>query len=173
MSNERPSYEQLEAEYAALRESVDQLKARIAELERRLGRNSNKSSLPPSRDDPLLGKSGPIAPPGAGAAREAKRSPGKQPGGPRNHLAQVADPDHVVEHIPTHCGDSGASLARAAVTGLEVRQVFDLPEARREVTEHVAQWRRCSCGCEIGGALLARPPPRRPGGRGCGPMRCI
>ncbi|MFC5946650.1 DUF6444 domain-containing protein, partial [Micromonospora harpali] len=35
---------------ARLEETVDQLTARVAELERRLGRNSGNSSLPPSSD---------------------------------------------------------------------------------------------------------------------------
>jgi len=153
VSTDRPSYEQLEAENAALRELVDELKARVAELERRLGRNSNNSSLPPSRDDSAAREERANRADRRRAAREAKRRPGKQPGDPGNHLAQVADPDHVIEHIPTHCGDCGASLARATVTGTEVRQVFDLPERRREVTEHVAEWRQCSCGCETGGAF--------------------
>jgi transposase len=34
------------------------------------------------------------------------------------------------------------------VSGLESRQVFDLPERRAQVTEHVAERRRCGCGTE-------------------------
>lgn len=155
MSDKRPSYEELEAENAALRELVETLRARLAVLERRLGRNSNNSSLPPSRDDQAAREERANRSARRRAAREAKRRPGKQPGDPGNHLARVTDPDQVVEHIPTHCGDCGRSLSRAMVTGREVRQVFDLPERRREVTEHVAEWRRCSCGCETGGAFPA------------------
>ncbi|MGH9124701.1 MAG: IS66 family transposase [Acidimicrobiales bacterium] len=160
MSEERRPYEELEAENAALRELVaqlraanEELKARIVELERKAGRNSNNSSLPPSRDDNKAREERANRAARRRAAREAKRRPGKQPGDPGNHLAQVADPDHVVPHVPTHCGDCGRSLASAEVTGREVRQVFDLPERRREVTEHVAEWRRCRCGCETGGAF--------------------
>lgn len=47
-----------EADSGALREFVEQLQSRVGELqerivevERKIGRNSNNSSLPPSRDD--------------------------------------------------------------------------------------------------------------------------
>lgn len=151
---------QLEIENDALRELVEtlqaenaELKARIVELERKAGRNSNNSSTPPSRDDGKAREERANRAARRRAARQAKRNPGKQPGEPGKNLAQVADPDHVVPHIPTHCGDCGRSLARAAVTGTEVRQVFDLPVRRAEVTEHRAEWRRCACGCETGGAF--------------------
>lgn len=167
MSDARPSraeleqrVAELEAQNAALREMVEaqaalieRLEARVAELERELGRHSGNSSLPPSRDNAE-----------ARAARAArrqakrdkgKRAPGKQPGDPGAHLAQVADPDQVVVHEPPTCQGCGAGLADAPVSGRERRQVFDLPERRREVTEHVAERRRCSCGCET-----AAPFPR-------------
>ncbi|HEX5265630.1 MAG TPA: IS66 family transposase [Acidimicrobiales bacterium] len=160
MNERRPNREDLEAENAALREvvedlraEIEQLKARIFELERRAGRNSNNSSLPPSRDDNKAREERANRAARRRAQREARRKPGKQPGDPGKNLAQVTDPDEVVDHVPTHCGDCGASLAKAEVTGREVRQVFDLPARRREVTEHVAEWRRCSCGCETGGAF--------------------
>lgn len=152
--------DELETENAALRELIEglraenaELKARIVELERKAGRNSNNSSLPPSRDDNEAREDRANRAARRRAQREARRKPGKQPGDPGNHLAQVADPDRVVPHVPTHCGDCGASLAKATVTGTEVRQVFDLPERRREVTEHRAEWRKCACGCETGGAF--------------------
>ncbi|MGH3952073.1 MAG: IS66 family transposase [Pseudonocardiaceae bacterium] len=160
MSDARPSraelearVAELEAQNAALRETLEaqvaliaRLEARVAELERERGRNSENSSLPPSRDDAE-----------ARAARAArrqakrekgKRAPGKQPGDPGAHLARVADPDHVVHYAPARCRGCGSGLGAAEVCGTERRQVFDLPERRREVTEHVAERRRCGCGCE-------------------------
>jgi len=151
---------ELEVENDALRELVEtlraentELKARIVELERKAGRNSNNSSLPPSRDDNEARAERANRAARRRAQREAKRKPGKQPGDPGKNLAQVSDPDHVVPHVPTHCGDCGRSLASAEVTGSEVRQVFDLPKRRREVTEHRVEWRRCRCGCETGGVF--------------------
>ena len=79
--------------------------------------------------------------------RAAGRRPGKQPGDPGTHLAQVADPDVVVTHAPDVCGSCGDRLDDAEVVGVDSRQVFDLPEIRLSVTEHRAERRRCACGC--------------------------
>jgi transposase len=136
----------LVAENVELRALVARLEARIAELEHRQGRNSGNSSLPPSRDDAE-----------ARAAQTAKRqskrtksgrAQGKQPGDPGSHLARVPNPDRKVVHSPSACRGCGAGLADAPVCGAESRQVFDLPEKRAEVTEHIAERRRCGCGAE-------------------------
>jgi transposase len=76
------------------------------------------------------------------------RRQGKQPGDPGAHLRGVADPDRVERHAPTACRCCRAGLTDAPVTGTESRQVFDLPERRAQVTEHVAERRRCGCGAE-------------------------
>ena len=65
-----------------------------------------------------------------------KRSPGKQPGAAGAALARAAVPDREVVHAPRRCSRCGESLGGAEVTAIEVRQVFDLPERRLEVTEH-------------------------------------
>ena len=135
----------LTAENVELRSLVERLKARIAELEHRQGRNSGNSSLPPSRDDAE-----------ARAAQTAKRQSrrtksgrrqGKQPDDPGAHLARVANPDRTMVHFPSACRCCGAGLGDPPVPGTESRQVFDLPEGRAEVTEHVAERRRCRCRC--------------------------
>ncbi len=132
---------------------IERLEARIVDLERQLGRNSGNSSLPPSRDDSE-----------ARAARAArrqakrergKRAPGKQPGDPGSHLSRVDDPDRTLRCKPGSCRECGADLGGAEVIGTESRQVFDLPGRRREVTEHVAERRRCACGCETAAAFPA------------------
>jgi transposase len=116
------------------------LAARVTELERRLGKDSSNSSRPPSSDG--LGK-----PPAPGRERRGGgRAPGKQPGAPGAHLAQVADPDEVVVHRPVACEGCGGDLTLAPVMGVEARQVFDLPEVRLWVCEHRAERRRCACG---------------------------
>jgi transposase len=119
---------------------IEALTARVAELERQLGRHSGNSSKPPSSDG--LGK--PPAP--RRERRAAGRKPGKQPGAPGAHLAQVPDPDAVVVHRPVACKGCGGDLTLAPVTGVEARQVFDLPEVRLRSTEHQAERRLCACG---------------------------
>jgi transposase len=125
------------------------LQARVAELERRLGTDSSNSSKPPSSDG--LGK-----PARAGRRADqqtARRRPGKQPGAPGAYLAQVAQPDEVIWHVPDRCGGCGAALADAPVIGVEARQVFDLPPLRLGVAEHRAQRRRCACGTTTAGGF--------------------
>ena len=119
---------------------IDALQARVAELERQLGRHSGNSSKPPSSDG--LGK--PPAP--RRERRGGGRKPGKQPGAPGAHLAQVPEPDEVVAHRPVACGGCGGDLTLAPVVGVEARQVFDLPEVRLWATEHRAERRLCGCG---------------------------
>jgi len=119
-----------------------ELGARLADLEERLGRNPRNSSMPP----PAGGFSKPPAPSRA-ERRAAARQQGKQPGAPGNRLAQVAAPDHVILLAPPSCSSCGVSLNDALVVDTERRQVSDLPEIRLVVTEHVAERRRCRCGC--------------------------
>jgi transposase len=110
------------------------LQTRVVELERRLGKDSSNSSKPPSSD----GLRKPARAERRNAEQTQGRRPGKQPGAPGAHLAQVERPDEVVEHVPERCGGCGADLAGAAVVGVEARQVFDLPAPRLCVAEHRA-----------------------------------
>jgi len=117
---------------------IEQLEALVVELQRRLGQNSRNSSKPPSADGPAK----PVrrSSPGSG------RSPGKQPGAPGASLARRADPDTVVDHVPSACGGCGSGLAGAAQVGVVVRQVIDIPQISVSATEHRMHKRRCACG---------------------------
>jgi transposase len=134
----------LEAANAEQARGIAVLEARVAELERRLGQDSSNSSRPPSQD----GLRKPVRSKRHGSG---DRKPGKQPGAPGAHLAQVAEPDEIVVHVPDRCGSCGGELAGALLAGVEVRQVFDLPELRMAVTEHRVEHRRCACGVETAG----------------------
>jgi transposase len=140
----------LRASVDALTQRNAELEARIADLEVRLGKNPRNSSMPPSAE----GLSKPPAPSRA-ERRAAGRRQGKQPGAPGKHLARVACPDEVLGHAPAACESCGADLTDAEVVGTERRQVFDVPEIRLHVTEHVVERRRCACGCETKAAFPA------------------
>lgn len=128
---------------------VARLQARVAELERRLGKDSSNSSMPPSSD----GLRKPSRVERRADERAEARRPGKQPGAPGAHLAQVEEPDEVAWHVPDRCGGCGAELTDASMVGVEARQVFDLPPLGLRVTEHRAERRRCACGTTTAAAF--------------------
>src|SRR5256886_10883025 len=117
---------------------VQELTAKVAELEGRLAQNSRNSSKPPSSDG--YGKPKP----------KSLRTPGKNPtGGEKGHeehiLKKAERPDQIVTHAPaTICDECGPLLLEATVA--ETRQVFDLPATHYEVTEHRVLEARCACG---------------------------
>src|ERR1035441_10282398 len=91
----RVAEEQAEA-ITELRSDVAALAAQVAELRRRLGRNSGNSSMAPSADD-LPGR----PPPEPKRTRgKGGRKPGGQPGAPGSHLAWSQDPDDTIGHFP-------------------------------------------------------------------------
>jgi len=120
------------------------LKQENAELRRRLGKNSGNSSKPPSSDG--LQKKPRIA--GSLRGRSGKAS-GGQPGHKGDTLRPVAAPDHVEQHSAAVCAHCAAALSAAMQTGVECRQVFDLPEPRLKVTEHRSAIYRCTQCCGV------------------------
>ena len=146
-----PTYEELKERNAVLENLVlvqqvriSELEGRLADLERRLGRNPRNSSMPPSAEG--FGK--PSAPNRA-QRRAEKRKPGKQPGAEGKHLARVERPDEVIVHGPGSCEGCGADLSvHGTLVDVETRQVFDTPPVRPHVTEHQMERRRCRCGHE-------------------------
>jgi transposase len=140
---ERPSYQDLAALVTSQAKTITVLQARVAELERQLGLNSQNSSKPPSSDSPFAK---PVKPAPRSLRGRSGRKPGGQPGHPGSTLELVSDPDEVVRHEPGPCGGCGDDLAGAVETGVERRQVFDLPPVRVRVIEHQVITRRCGCG---------------------------
>jgi transposase len=128
----------------------------IAELKRRLNRNSHNSSVPPSQD-----------PPGAPERKRpdpSGRSQGAQPGhrGKGRKLLSAEAVDRMVDHWPARCG-CGRSFAEGDEEAGEParHQVTELPEIAVEVTEHHLHRRLCP-GC--GKATRAELPPGVPAG---------
>lgn len=114
----------------------------IAELRRRLNRNSQNSSTPPSHD-----------PPGAPERKRpdpSGRSQGAQPGhrGKGRKLLPAEAVDRVIDHWPARCGCGRHFAEGDEQTGEPARhQVTELPEIAVAVTEHRLHRRLCpGCG---------------------------
>jgi transposase len=103
------------------------------DLRAQLAKNSGNSGKPPSSDG--LKK----PPRGAGSLRGRS---GKKSGGQVGHkgagLRPVSTPDKIETHEARRCTHCQGALTWAMATGVEKRQVFDIPEPRLEVTEHQA-----------------------------------
>jgi hypothetical protein len=125
---------------AGIEEQNERLTARVAELERRLDRNSKNSNFPPSQD--VFGL--PKEETAAQVKPAGKR--GKRKGAPGAGLAMVEDPDRVQDHRPGACSDCGEALGDALSVGFARRQVSDVPLVTVQVTEHRLHKIRCDCG---------------------------
>jgi transposase len=118
------------------------LAARVGTLERQAGRDSSTSSRPPSSDSPYAKK-----PPRDRSLREkGKRRPGKQPGEPGSTMKLVDNPKYRFWYPPAECRGCGTGLAGEEVFAQRRHQVTDIkPPPEPEVTEYVAQSKRCPC----------------------------
>jgi transposase len=118
---------------------IEQLTARVTELEKQLGKNSHNSNKPPSSD-------------GLKKVRRTKserkpsgKSSGGQPGHSGHHLPFSNQPDLEICYPVSACSQCGTDLSSQPVRTLEKRQVWDLPPLSLEVTEHQAEQKQCPC----------------------------
>jgi transposase len=127
-----------DAQVAELRALVADLQAQVAELAARAGQNSKNSSRPPSSD----GLGGPVP-------RSLRKKTGCRPGRPKGQpgvtMGLTDHPDHVIRHEPLACRNCGTGLGGGRETGLERRQVTEIPPVRAEVTEHQMIEMECPC----------------------------
>jgi len=118
---------------------ISQLEARITELESQIKQNSRNSSRPPSTDVFIKPKS---------QRKKGERPVGGQKGHKGHTLELVDNPDETVVHKVEVCKECGASLEDVRVTGIERRQVHELPPIKIIVTEHRAEHKQCPhCRC--------------------------
>ena len=118
-----------------LLQRLDELTARVAELERQAQRHSRNSSQPPSQD-------GWRKPPKSVRAK-SDRPVGGQPGHRGDTLRLRADPDEVQTHAVTAWEGCGQDLTTLAPTHTERRQVWELPRLAFTVTEHQSEHKVC------------------------------
>ena len=112
-------------------------------------KNSNNSSIPPSKDENRPFKS-----------KSLREQTGKKPGGQLGHkgttLKMVSKADETIEYHPDYCNYCGNNLSEAVSKLVERRQIVDIPEIKAKVTEHLIFQKKCSCGhitmssCETG-----------------------
>jgi transposase len=138
--------EELAAANERLAEANERLTVRVAELERRLGRNSGNSSMPPSSD--TFGR------PERKPKTKSERKRGRQPGAGGSGLSMAGEADATEDHVPAVCRGCGDPLDLDDSVGFERRQVRDIPLSTVTVTEHRAH--RCRCVC---GTVTAEPMP--------------
>jgi transposase len=127
---------QQQALEAAERRIVE-LEARVRELEGQLKKDSTNSGKPPSSDG-LKRKT-----------RSLREKSGRRQGGQEGHkgkgLKFSATPD-AIEIVPRKKAcECGGSLHDADVTGVERRQVVDVPKVVPTVTEYRGERVQCSC----------------------------
>ena len=126
------------AEYAGLQSQVAELQAMVADLTARVNQDSRNSSKPPSQDG--LGKPAPKS-----LREKAGRKPGRPKGQPGVTMRLTDSPDQVITREPGACAGCGAGLAGAAQTGVERRQVIEIPRVKAVTTEYRLIERACPC----------------------------
>jgi len=131
---------ELSAEVELLQKQVAELQREVQRLKDQRAKNSRNSSKPPSSD-------GFTKPAPQSLRPRGNRKPGGQRGHPGSTLTMVEHPDHAILYRVDHCERCGRPLNDEAPSGLEKRQVFDIPPIHMEVTEHHAEIKLCpSCG---------------------------
>lgn len=142
----------VQAQSAELKE----LKARVRELEAKLGQHSQNSSKPPSSDPP----SSPPKPPKVPRGRKAGAQPGHE--GHQRPLVPPERVDEPVELLPEQCPDCQTVFPDDLPTlGTPRRtQVWDLPEIQPHITEYRQHTRCCpTCRQLVTAALPPHAPP--------------
>ena len=124
-----PKREELVALVRAQAGEIAALKARLAELERRLGLNSSNSSKPPSSD----GLKKKAARRTSSLRERSGKKPGAQPGHKGETLLQVAHPDEIVDYRPEIC--SGCGGGARPRRGGRLRRAPSLRPARAEASD--------------------------------------
>jgi len=127
-------------------EQIARLTTRVAELERKLGKDSSNSSKPPSTSHPHDKPSS--------SKPKSSRKRGGQPGHDK-HERKLIPPEQcneIVPCVPTNCRRCGKELRGVDADPIR-HQVWELPKIEPIVTEFQRHRLVCSCGCSTCGEL--------------------
>ena len=129
---------------AALEAQVAQLMGVVASLQRRLGKNSSNSSLPPSSDFPGSGTGSKET---KGAKGRRKRKRGGQPGhrGARRKLLPPEEVDEIIDFFPPECENCWRPLPETPDPHAKRYQSTELPPIKPHTTEYRRHEVRCPC----------------------------
>lgn len=116
-----------------LQTELTDLRQQVADLNARLGQNSQNSSKPPSSDAPSVKRPPPREPSG----RRRGAQPGHEP-----HRRPLLPPDEEIPRKPSACRRCGAALTGSDPQPLR-HQVIELPPIKPRVTEY--QLHRLPC----------------------------
>jgi transposase len=127
--------EQQQQQIVAQQRTIEELTARVKQLEDQLAQNSHNSSKPPSSDSSTNRRKS--------LRTSTQRKPGGQKGHPGSTLIAVETPDRILIHSPSQCESCGTDLSEVEASEVVRRQVFDLPPMKLEVVEHQSQIKPC------------------------------
>lgn len=128
--------ENVEEENVKLRKENTALRQKISKYNN--PKNSNNSSIPPSKDEnrPLKTKS----------LRKSGGKVGGQVGRKGNTLRMTETPDETVDYSPDFCGACGNDLQGTPQEFIGKRQVVDIPVIEPKYIEHRVYKKECNCG---------------------------
>lgn len=131
--------EALEKKVVSLENENAILKERLLKYEN--PKNSNNSSLPPSKDEnrPKPNQSLRIA---------SGKSVGGQIGSEGKTLLMCTTPDQIIKLEPTFCSNCGTSLESQFGIKKQVRQLIDIPPIKAIYTQYETYSKVCNCGCQ-------------------------
>lgn len=131
---------QLEQQIQRQAQQIQEQSQKIHELEARLAKNSSNSNKPSGSDGfkkPLKTTS---------QREKSGKKPGGQLGRTGKTLEQTETPNNIIIHDPDSCENCNFNLSGVqGVCSDEKRQVFEIPEPKIEVTEHLVTSKTCPC----------------------------
>lgn len=134
----KEEYDHLLKTIRQMSETIQNLTARVEELESLLRKNSSNSHKPPSTDF--------FRKPIKNNRTQSGKHQGAQPGHEGTTLKLSETPDKIIPCRAEGMCECGQNIEELATRNIERRQSIDLPEKLIEVIEYQVEVKRCICG---------------------------